>query len=226
MAAVEKKLYAALDMSGSMARFALGREDGSIICRTRKPMRQREAAKLADFLFESLECAKYGVDQIGYWSIGSGPGSFTGMRLAAALVAGLTRENGVQLRCVPTAVAIAASLDEMLPDEGEKVIVLFDGRNKEILTFELVVRNGQLEPIGKSCVLNKQQAEEWFPKHEGVCLVTQATDLEAVVNVASSNFDVKVVEHFDVAELILANYQPYDNNFSALEYIRPAVFTK
>ena len=50
-----KHLAAAVDMSGNMARFALAEGDGGkIICRTRKPKRQREAAALADFIFESL----------------------------------------------------------------------------------------------------------------------------------------------------------------------------
>ncbi len=225
MSALEEKLYASLDMSGNMARFALVRGDGSVICRTRKPMRQREAAGLGDFVFESLACAKHEITEIGFWTIGSGPGSFTGMRLVAALVAGLSRENGVQVRCVPTAVAIANTVED-LPEAGQPVIVLFDGRNQEILAFELTMTEDGCVPAGKSAVLNKTQVPEYFSAHQNAMWVTQAADADAVIKVASVDFALKVVEHFDPAELVLAKYQQYDGNFSRLEYIRPAVFPK
>lgn len=225
MSTVEKSLFAALDMSGTMARFALSRADGSVICCTRKPMRQREAAGLADFIFESLSCADKDITEIGHWTIGSGPGSFTGMRLAAALLAGLTRGNDVNVRCVPTAVAIAGTV-EPLPEVGSSVVVLFDGRNQEILAFELQVSAEGLKPTGESAVLNKEQASAWISAHSESMFVVQACDLEAIIKIASVDFDLKVVEHFDPAELIKATYQAYDNNFSALEYIRPAVYPK
>lgn len=218
-----KHLSAAVDMSGNMARFALAELDGSqIICRTRKPIRQREAAALADFIFESLSCAQFDIREINAWTIGSGPGSFTGMRLAAALVAGLSRKNGVKVRCVPTAVAIAGTLGPF--PENRDVAALFDGRNKEIISFEMRSNGQELIPTGKSSVLNAIQAKEYFKNHEDFIFVAQAYELDPILRLVPEENEIKVVEHFDPALLITAQYQPYDGNFSNLEYIRPAVF--
>ena len=218
-----KHLAAAVDMSGNMARFALAEGDGGrIICRTRKPMRQREAAALADFIFESLSCAQHDIREINAWTIGSGPGSFTGMRLAAALVAGLSRKNGVLVRCVPTAVAIAGTPGPF--PENRNVAALFDGRNKEIIAFEMRSNGNELIPTGKSCVLNAMQAKEYFKNHEDFTFVAQAYELDPILRLVPEENEIKVVEHFDPALLITAQYQPYDGNFNNLEYIRPAVF--
>lgn len=220
----KQHLYAAIDMSGNMARFALadGGNAEKIICRTRKPMRQREAAALADFVFESLECVQYDIREIAAWTIGSGPGSFTGMRLAAALVAGLSRKNNVKVRCVPTAVAIAATAGNFKPEQN--VAVLFDGRNKEIIAFEMRYNGSEMVPTGKSCVLNAIQAKDYFKARTDFTFVAQAYELDPVLRLVPEENEVKVVEHFDPAFLITADYQPYDGNFSRLEYIRPAVF--
>lgn len=223
MSIVEGKLLAALDMSGAAASFALAEDNGKIICRTRKPMRQREAAALADFVLESLQCASRELSEIGGWTIGSGPGSFTGMRLAAALVAGLTRGNEVKTRCVPTAVAIADTLE--LP-VGAEIAVLFDGRNREIIAYELRRAETGSIPTGRSEVLNAGQAADYFAASKNRVFIVQKNELEPVLRLMPEGVDPEVVEEFDPAMLIAAQYQDYDNVFSRLEYIRPAVFPK
>jgi len=219
----EKTLLASLDMSGNTARFALARADGSVICRTRKPMRQREAAALADFVFESLQCADRDIREIGHWTIGSGPGSFTGMRLAAALVCGLSRRNGVKVRCIPTACAIADTADIPV---GSRVVVLFDGRNHEIIAYELLRTPAGAMPLGMNKVLNAEQAKTYFAERADAALVVQSCDLAAVAPFLPPEAAPITVENFDPAMLIASQVRDYDGVFSDLEYIRPAVFPK
>ena len=214
-------IAAAVDLSGAMARFALAEADGTVICRTRKPMRQREAAALADFIYESLEHSGRALADIGEWTVGSGPGSFTGMRLAAALVGGLTCGTAAKVRCVPTAVAIADTLGAI--PVGTQVIVLFDGRNREIIAFELIQTAGGATPSGESHVLNAAAAEEYFRARPQACIITQLADLEAVKLIAPDITPV-AVDDFDPACLIQAKYKEYDGDYTALEYIRPAVY--
>jgi len=225
MSAVEgHRLRAAIDMSAESASFALARADGSVICRTRKPMRQREGSSLAGFLVESLQCAGRKLDEIGFWTIGSGPGSFTGMRLAAALVAGLTRDRDVKVRCVPTASAIADTLAGVA--EGSAVIALFDGRNREIIAYEMVRTASGSVPSGCCSVLDAASAPSYFAARSGAVFVTRRHELDAVLRLTPENADLQLIDEFDPALLISASFQDYDGCFSRLEYIRPAVFPK
>ena len=58
------------------------------------PMRGREAAKLPVWIEGELENHGLKLADISRWTVGAGPGSFTGLRLAAALVAGFIKELG------------------------------------------------------------------------------------------------------------------------------------
>ena len=129
---------AALDLSGREAGFAL--LDGTkILLSATRPMRGRDSAQLAAWAASELDKAGIGLNSVAKWSVGSGPGSFTGMRLAAALVNGWTfGKTGIETRCVPTAVALAANL--VAPAEGSRIGALFDGRNHELILFEMEIR--------------------------------------------------------------------------------------
>ena len=95
---------AALDLSGREAGFAV-LDGGKVVLSLVRPMRGRDSAQLAAWVEEELRKAGIALESIRRWTVGSGPGSFTGMRLAAALVNGWTYGKAVETRCVPTAAA-------------------------------------------------------------------------------------------------------------------------
>ena len=150
---------AAIDLSGRSAGFAL-MKDQELLCAASRPMRGRDSAELADFVAQQLAANGVELAEVSDWTVGSGPGSFTGLRLAAALAAGWTfGKEGVRTRCVPTAVALAARLETA---NGDRIGCLFDGRNRELIYFEVENFGGELVPTGESRVLNKEQAAEFF----------------------------------------------------------------
>ena len=70
----------------------------------------RQAAALAPWLNDLLSSQNLTVRDVTRWTVGSGPGSFTGMRLASALVKGwVYGRTDVRTRCVPTALIAAAA---------------------------------------------------------------------------------------------------------------------
>ena len=80
---------AAIDLSGRSAGFAL-MKDQELLCAASRPMRGRDSAELADFVAQQLAANGVELAEVSDWLVGSGPGSFTGLRLAAALAAGWT----------------------------------------------------------------------------------------------------------------------------------------
>ena len=195
--------------------------DGKPFIMENCPMHGRDASMLPDFIAGKLAEKSLTVNDIKNWTIGSGPGSFTFLRLVAALAAGWKfADSTMHFRCVPGALALAGAIE--LAD-GERCGVLYDGRNKEILYFGAVKRSGNLESSGETAVLNSTQAAEFFTEHAAeklVCFECEKTAIEAII---PDNVSVTAVTPCPAA-LAENKTIPYDNDLDNLVYIRPAVF--
>ena len=220
------KYSAAIDLSGKFAGFALAESlSGKILLSEHKAMQGRSSSTLSNWMLELMSKFEITPAQIDKWTVGSGPGSFTGMRLVAALITGMTMgRNDVKTRCVPSALALA-NADNL--NEGDKVATIFDGRNKEILLFELMKQAGELIPSGKTKVLNQEQAQEFFAKNsypQIVALDYDSSNIKAVMPPGKSA-EIDWIEHLSFEKLIECRYKDFDNDLTALVYIRPAVFS-
>ena len=160
------------------------------------------------------------INDIKQWTIGSGPGSFTFLRLVSALAAGWKfADPAMDFRCVPGALALAGNSGA---SDNETCGVLYDGRNKEILYFGAVKHNGTWESSGDTAVLNKEQAQEFFaarPQEKLVCFDCEKSAIEAIL---PENIAVKAVAP-ELSALANNAIIPFDNNLDNLVYIRPAV---
>lgn len=196
-------------------------ENGNLLFLENCPMHGRDAAILPDFIASELAKRNLNINDILRWTIGSGPGSFTFLRLVAALAAGWKFANSeMQFRCVPGALALAGASGAA---DGESCGVLYDGRNKEILYFGAVKCNGVWESSGETAVLNKEQAVEFFatrPAEKLVCFECEKSAVEAII---PENIAVNAVTP-EPRALAENRSIPYDNNLDDLVYIRPAVF--
>lgn len=221
-----KEFQAALDLSGAAARFTLADAEGALLARAQKAMRRHEAAGLADFMQETMAAFGGELTDVVRWTVGTGPGSFTGMRLAAALVAGLSHgRSEVKTRGVATATAISACGAPDLP-EGSRIAVLFDGRNHEMLLYPVRRIAEKLdESDGDGEVLNAGQARERFASAKFDAMLVQQEESAAVTALLAPETAAKVraVAEFDLLPLVRAK-KPFDNDLRELIYIRPAVF--
>ncbi|MDD3153881.1 MAG: hypothetical protein PHS41_03365 [Victivallaceae bacterium] len=220
------KYCGALDLSGGEALLALVDENGQTVLETGRICKKREASALAEWVLAELDAMKLRPCDVTRWTCGSGPGSFTGLRIAAALISGWAfRRPELSTRCVPSAYAVASGLQ--LP-EGATVDVWFDGRNKELLCFPLKATADGLRPEGEGEVCNNQEARARFSGEFRGCAL--ARDVEAVRDLLGEEAAAKLiaVPHLSAAALANApeSIYPYDNNLKKLVYIRPAVFTK
>lgn len=205
------KIHGALDFSGPMAFFAVN-ADGKTIFECSKLMQRRDAASFALFLQSNLKSNNLDFADITHWTVGSGPGSFTGMRIAASFVQGLTYGKNISTRTVPSAEAIASGAGT----DKKKTCVLFDGRNKEIILLDL--------QSGKEAILNKEQSEQYFAENKFSSFAAMEYDRNAISLIVPEEIfsQIKWAEKPDM-NAFFQSENVFDNNLTNLIYIRPSV---
>jgi tRNA threonylcarbamoyl adenosine modification protein YeaZ len=216
-------ISAAFDLSVNTASFAV-LEDGKVLKEVKKQMHNRDSASLPCLVTDALNSVGLGINDVKQWSIGAGPGSFTGIRIVAALTAGWSfGRKDVSYRAIPGAFSLAAAAN---PQPGEDIAVLFDGRNHEFICFWISVNHdGSLVPGREPVICNALQAAE-YAELKGAKLIVHASEANAVNALLPEDCKTMVIEDFSVAELALNKHYPFDNDLDHMVYIRPAVFTR
>lgn len=109
-------VYLALETSGAIGSVAvsIGRE---WIAREFLHRAQEQSRRILPAIESTLERAGLRMDRVSGVVVGAGPGSFTGVRIAAATAKGLVHALGVPLWTAPS-LAAAALTDRVLPRGG------------------------------------------------------------------------------------------------------------
>jgi len=220
------KLAAALDLSGAEAAFAVAdSETKKVLVEVFKPMRGRDSAGLLLWMEESMAAVNAKLVDVTEWTVGTGPGSFTGLRLVAALISGFSfQKNNVRTRTLPSAMSLAAALDY---GEGKKIASLHDGRRSEVLLFGMSHVKDTVAETGDTRVLANTDelkvAQEMYDE-----FVAVEADKAAIVKTYGAEFadTVTYSEHLPVSELIFIESDNWGEDMTDLVYIRPAVFVQ
>lgn len=145
----------AFDTSSSLGSVALSEDETGV--RSRRFLREQgaHAAGLIPAVRDVLSDADTALDAVDGIVVGAGPGSFTGLRVAAATAKGLVRVLGVSLFAVSSLASGAVTgrlripgLDPPSTELREMDLpryVLFDARRDRIYGACFRVRNGDLE---------------------------------------------------------------------------------
>lgn len=214
---------AGFDYSWQEAAFALADENGRILLEEYREFPPRNASGLPGWLEEVLAKQNLKLEDIGEWSVGTGPGSFTGLRVAASLVMGLCFGRNVRKRGMSTAGAMADSLE--LPPGMDRALVLFDGHRDELLSFGLERRNGYFVPSGFHQVLNAK-ALNTLADYDG--LIALEKDAARVREIAGNAVEGKLrtVAHVQASKLIFNMPEDFSGPLTDPVYLRPAVFVE
>lgn len=212
---------AGFDFGSSNASFAVLKDDCVLFDRE-IPLPARNASGLPQFMSNILKEFDLIFDDITSWSVGAGPGSFTGLRIAAAFVSGLAfRHNEIRTRGVSSAVALGRTV--FTPEEP--VMVLYDGRKGELLGFGLKpAADGEFEEDGFQTVIHCNADLEKLCSSYRKFAALQ-TDKEAVRNVCPDALEqIQFAERLLAANLASWRKEDYSRPMTDLTYLRPAVF--
>ena len=96
-------LNAALDFSCSELSFAAVQPDGRTLASFQVDLPGRDSSSLPVLVGNALAEAGLTYDDISTWTVGTGPGSFTALRVAAAFVLGAAQGKNQTVRGIPSA---------------------------------------------------------------------------------------------------------------------------
>jgi tRNA threonylcarbamoyl adenosine modification protein YeaZ len=118
-----------MDTSGPVGHVAVAR-GRDVLARVRLERRGQHASRLVPAVHEVLEEGGVDVDEICGVVVGEGPGSFTGVRVAAATAKGLARARDIPLWGVSS--LAAGALGDLGGTDARIRYVLFDARGTRV----------------------------------------------------------------------------------------------
>lgn len=203
-----------LDYSSGEAFFAvLDNED--VVLTARKPFSPREAGALVQWIRDVAANAGIDWSQITEWLTGTGPGSFTSLRTAAAVVSGLAAgsEKGT-VSGVPSALGLLSFFTDGV-HENDTASVIYDGRNQELLYFGAVFSDGFWIPNGDNGIIETTQLPALAARFG------QVVSLEANRPLLAHYPQIHYAPYTDGVSMAC---NPCRTACTDLVYLRPAVF--
>ena len=110
--------------------------------------------KLPPWIVETLAGIGLKLSDIRRWTVGTGPGSFAGLRSGISFIKGICAVTGAEIRGVPSALATAAAAKDVAADA--RIGVLMDGRCGQVIFVP--VRDMKLD--GEPAALDPEQLLE------------------------------------------------------------------
>lgn len=143
--------WLALDTATDRASVAVGR--GSDVHRAVQDGARRHAGALPRLIEEALSSAGASLADVRGVVLADGPGSFTGLRVGAAVAKALVRSRGLPLFSAPSLLARAWSA---APRDGRLVTVLVDALRGEVYAAAYRLYDDRVETILAPAVLRPE----------------------------------------------------------------------
>lgn len=103
---------------------------GAVISEVTFPHGLQHAAQIVSILDRETRAAGWTPRDVEHLYVSTGPGSFTGLRIAVTLAKTMALATGVKLVAVPTARVLA----ENAPAEARRVIIVLDAKRGQVFT--------------------------------------------------------------------------------------------
>ncbi len=214
---------AGFDYSWQEASFAVCDEKGNLLLEEFHVFPPRNASGLTAWMSELLARHQLTLNEISEWSVGSGPGSFTGLRVAASLVMGLCFGREIRRRAVSTASAMADSLN--LSADLQRALVLFDGHREELLGYGLDRTPAGFVPSGFHAVLSRDSLSALTDYDVLIALEKDAVRIQEIAGEKAAG-KLRTIPHIRASFLITNCPDDFSSKLTDPVYLRPAVFVE
>lgn len=131
-----KSVILSIESSASTCGVALSQND-ELLCEYCVFVPNLHDKLLANMVAAALSDMELKVDELDCLALSSGPGSFTGLRIGAALAKGICFENKPKLIAVPTLEAIAFSLQKHAAKCNAQQILTLAKSHKDIYYYQI-----------------------------------------------------------------------------------------
>jgi tRNA threonylcarbamoyladenosine biosynthesis protein TsaB len=145
-------MWLAIETSSDRASVAVGRPD-QVLSEASLEGARKHAGALPGLIAQALAGASAGLDDLEALVLGDGPGSFTGLRVGAAVAKALVRARGLALHAVPALSAVAWSAK---PAAGSRVLAVANALRGEVYAAEY--------RFGAGCVETLRAPTVWLPE--------------------------------------------------------------
>jgi tRNA A37 threonylcarbamoyladenosine modification protein TsaB len=135
---MENTVICAIDLSGPFASFAVNCS-GKLLCAKSFLLQNRNNSAFFNSFFETLKNNNILPNLIDTWIVGTGPGSFTGLRIASSFVLGAAYQSKKFLLGIPSAFPLASALN-LKPEETAGI--LFPCSKDMIFLYGIKNENG------------------------------------------------------------------------------------
>ena len=169
----------AIDTCASYSSVALLSNDKCID--SHKLAKNSQSKCILEQIKQLLKQSAIDISQVNVIAYGGGPGSFTGVRLAASIATGLAVPHNIQITGLSCTLTIAY---EVFVKTGIKnVAVLQDARRNQIYYAQYLFNENSIDIVHKDTLIEYDQANKLINSEMAVC----GSGLELVTTINSSS---------------------------------------
>lgn len=217
---MSEKLSCALDLSGPFASFAVAEGDKVLLSESFVLQNRNNAAFFKSF-FSMLSEAGIEISEIDKWIVGTGPGSFTGLRIASSFVSGIIYDTDKTALGLSSVFPIALGINSFF---GEKVGILFPCSKDTLYLCSLALnKNGSwIMQKNPECIAKKDLLNiKTYSKFVSLSAPGEENNLKQFIE---NETPISFLNRFPI-EKMFYNFDTYYTDIKDLLYLRPPSLT-